>query len=108
MFTGENITWHHQRQGHVLSDLLLGNQRPTVLQLQQSKDIAPAALHAGGAHAPAAPAVGSSPEPCVGSELRPFPSPWDSEGENTFLQGTASTKTAESRAQPDLSGPKET
>lgn len=108
MFTGENITWHHQRQGNVLSDLLLGNQRLTVLQLQQSKDIAPEALHAGGAHAPAAPAVGSSPEPCVGSELHPFPSPWDSEGENTFLQGTASIKTAESRAQPDLSGPKET
>lgn len=34
MFTGENITWHHRRQGHVVSDLLLGSQLLMVLQLQ--------------------------------------------------------------------------
>ncbi|KAJ7413347.1 hypothetical protein WISP_91333 [Willisornis vidua] len=44
----KNITWHHQRQGHMLSDLLLGNQCLTVLQLQQLKDITPPTLYAGG------------------------------------------------------------
>lgn len=44
---------------------------------------------------------------CWGS-FHPFAPSWDSEGTNTFLQGSVGIKTCESKAQPDLSGPKET